>query len=359
MGSGHSVVNADDKVPDDADVLEEHALEPDLEPAEDGLQSTILESDLNAMDPDQDKSSEVHSSGVGNGEAINVAPAPPQPTFEPTDQLLGQWNLACINAIIKCEEDFAISGSQQEDDTVAFRPPPPVVMDCKLVSLLRRISRLHADTHKVSASAVLDAGSLRSGKKPRATANPIKTLAARVAEVNNQISHALANAGDDFSSKCSAEGSDAGATDVDASESKPSTSIVQKYWHYPSSFQQPDDILRMGGEFTVKGFDVRILGATSSVVAVEVVTGYGLADVVKDALSCSGIGAHLNILMLVSVQRKRLRRDDSVAAAVGAPAVELMWEYVKGYSLEKMILSGNLYTAAHRSSMPLDSALRR
>jgi hypothetical protein len=112
------------------------------------------------------------------------------------------------------------------------------------------------------------------------------------------------------------------------------------------------------------------MGATGSLVAVETIRGYSLADTVADALACSAIGAHPHVLMLISVQRKHVRGDDGAASAAAIndaaaatnaeePVVEVIWEYIKGYSLEKMILSGGMYSTAHHPPVVLDSVLRR
>jgi hypothetical protein len=114
-------------------------------------------------------------------------------------------------------------------------------------------------------------------------------------------------------------------------------------WDFISPFQQPDVNIDLGTKMSVKGFDVRLFGATGCLVAVETVSGASVADITADALAGTGLGVHPNILNLVAAQRKVIARADGGNVTV----VELVWEYVKGYSLEKMILSGGLYVYFH------------
>jgi hypothetical protein len=278
------------------------------------------------------------------------APELPPPHFETTEELFGQWNLPSINAIIACEKDFLDMKQDLEDDANSFPlPPTAVVLDERLISLLRRICRVHSSTHKVQLNAERDAGSLRSGKKSLASANPIKILYRRMTELEKFIENGLALTGD------TDESSDAQS----AFQSATSSAIIQRHWTYPSPLQLPDVDVSLGGKFGVKGFDVRVCGATRCLVAVESVRSHGLAEVMNDALACSGIGVHPNILMLISAQRKMLWRDAAAAAGQEEAAVELTWEYVKGYTLEKAIISGMLFVPAHRPSPELDLQLKR
>jgi hypothetical protein len=63
--------------------------------------------------------------------------------------------------------------------------------------------------------------------------------------------------------------------------------------------------------------------------------------------------------MLISAQRKVLWCDPAAAAGQTEPAVELTWEYVKGYTLEKAIISSMMFVPAHRPAPVLDSHLKR
>jgi hypothetical protein len=348
MGAGPSVADGDVNAADDADVEQE--LEQDVEEPKEGTGHGESEEEADESQQARNGKNEIDSSGLDD--AHRVIPAPREVEFETTDRLLGQWNLASVEAIINCEKDFTPTKSGHDDgETDAFIPPSAVVMDHKLHALLRRISKLHEALHKAPATAALDAGSLRSGKKPRATANPIKTLMSRISELHRYIETGLSS-------------TDSILEPASCSRDTTCTSIVQRNWHYPSPFQQVDQVLPFGGDVHVKGFEVRLLGATDCLVAVEAMKGYGLNDVTTDALACSGIGSHPNILMLVAVQRKFIPSEDSATAkstavAVDEPAVELTWEYVKGYTLEKIILTGVIYSPAHRPSANLDPTLKR
>ena len=352
MGAGSSVADGDVKAADDADVEQE--LEQDVEEPKEGTEHAESEEEADESQQARNGRNEIESSRLDDSRPI--IPAPREVEFETTDRLLGQWNLASVEAIINCEKDFTQTKSGDDDgETDLFIPPSAVIMDHKLQALLWRISKLHEELHKAPATATLDAGSLRSGKKPRVTANPIKTLMSRISELHRHIETGLS------STAC-----DSATSIIDpASCSGDSTcsSIVQRHWHYPSPFQQVDEVLRFGGDVCVTGFEVRLLGATDCLVAVEAIKGHGLNDVTTDALACSGIGTHPNILMLLAVQRKFIRCEDpataKTAVALDEPAVELTWEYVKGYTLEKIILTGVIYSPAHRPSANLDSTLKR
>jgi hypothetical protein len=286
------------------------------------------------------------------------APAPQQePHFESTDELFGQWNMPCISAMITCEKDFVFQkrGSGDAED-IMMQPPSAVVLDGRLEALLRRICKLHAATHTVQLNAERDAGSLRSGKKSMAAANPIKILLRRVTEIENLMHRSLAIIGDEPSAS-----KDSNHNSVDDSDfaTAASTESVQKRWQYPSPLQFPDSELSLGGSIEVSGFAVRLSGAAGCLVAVEALRNHGLAGIMEQATTCSGIGAHPNILMLICARRKMLWRDAAAAAGDQERAVELTWEYVKGYTLEKLIISGGLYLPAHRPSPALDGPLRR
>lgn len=347
MGAGSSVADGDVKAADDADVEQE--LEQDVEEPKEGTEHAKSDEEADESQQARNGRNEIESSRLDD--AHPIIPAPREVEFETTDRLIGQWNLASVEAIINCEKDFTQTKSGDDDgETDVFIPPSAVIMDHKLQALFRRISKLHEELHKAPVTTALDAGSLRSGKKPRVSANPIKTLMSRISELHRHIETGLSST----------------ACDSAASIIEPATcsSIVQRHWHYPSPFQQVDEVLRFGGDVCVTGFEVRLLGATDCLVAVEAIKGHGLNDVTTDALACSGIGTHPNILMLIAVQRKFIRCEDpanakSTAGAVDEPAVELTWEYVKGYTLEKIILTGVIYSPAQRPSANLDPTLKR
>ena len=70
--------------------------------------------------------------------------------FQPTAELFGQWNIDCVEAIISCEEDFALTKHATQGDEANILPPrSAITMDSKLRSFLLRIHQLHASSHKV------------------------------------------------------------------------------------------------------------------------------------------------------------------------------------------------------------------
>jgi hypothetical protein len=77
-----------------------------------------------------------------------------------------------------------------------------------------------------------------------------------------------------------------------------------------------------------------------------------------DAVNSSCIGVHSNILALICARRSESEGLRSSPAS-SEQVVELIWEYVTGYSLEKMILTGELYSAARRLPQPIDANMKR
>lgn len=261
---------------------------------------------------------------------VRVEEARAEHIFEETHELFGQWNMDCIEAMTTCEKDFASPEPRTQDGETNILPPRSAIsMDQKLRSLLLRIHHLHSSTHKVVSTVERDAGSLRSGKKARAQDNPIKTLMMRVADVEKIMAMGM--------DVCGRAGGDDGAG-ADSANEQLAASAAHKHWDYISPFHQADVRVELGSKMDVKGFDVRIFGAAGCLVAVEAMRGAGLVEVTADAMACTGIGVHPNILNLVAAQRKVVADADGT----DAPVVELVWEYVQGYTLEKMILSGSL-----------------
>jgi hypothetical protein len=331
MGAGPSVAdgNARDGLADEADAEEaagqlNNELDDELgnELGDEINDKTSQMSDLPQPHPE-------NHSGCGTSD-VRAEEAKAGHVFEQTHELFGQWNMDCIEAIAACEEDFASPEERTQDDEPNILPPrSSLAMDQKLRSLLLRIHELHSSTHKVASTIERDAGSLRSGKKARAQDNPIKTLMMRIADVEKMIAMRM--------DVCGVTGDDNGAGSASGKEQL-AVSAALKHWDYSSPFQQADVRVELGSKMDVKGFDIRIFGAAGCLVAIEQMRGGGLGDVTADATACTGIGVHPNILNLIAAQRKE------VAVADGAivPAIELVWEYVKGFTLEKMILSGSL-----------------
>lgn len=334
----------------DEDLRSEHDGEVDVADAESG--------GIELLDDDRPKEAEENACSDERSCGESDAPAPQQePHFESTHELFGQWNMPCVSAMIACERDFVFAKRDSGDDgDIMMHPPSAVVLDGRLQALLRRICNLHAATHTVQLNAERDAGSLRSGKKSMAAVNPIKILLRRVGEIENVLQRSLAIIDDEPSAS---RVSNHNAADDSDFATAASTKSVQKRWQYPSPLQFPDNELSLGGSIAVSGFAVRVSGAAGCLVAVEALRNHGLAGIMEEAPACSGIGVHPNILMLICARRKMLWRDAVAAAGEQERAVELTWEYVKGYTLEKLIISGGLYSFAHRPSPVLDGRLRR
>jgi hypothetical protein len=324
MGAGPSVAdgNARDGLADEADA-EEAAGQLNNDELDDELDDEI--NDKTSQMSDSPQRHPENNSGGGTSD-VRAKEAKAEHVFEQTHELFGQWNMDCIEAIAACEEDFASPEERTQDDEPNILPPrSTLAMDQKLRSLLLRIHERHSSTHYVASTTERDAGSLRSGKKARAQDNPIKTLMMRVADVEKMIAMGI--------DVCGVTGGDSAS-----GKEQLAVSAALKHWDYSSPFQQADFHIELGSKMDVKGFDIRIFGAAGCLVAIETMRGGGLGDVIADATACTGIGVHPNILNLIAAQRKE------VAAADGAvvPVIELVWEYVRGFTLEKMILSGSL-----------------